>query len=285
MKGIFVKGLVLWTAILLAACEQRKTYSGETIEEEETTEVEDTTENDSTTYFEEEDEGLVLTERTEVFSDFIYAFTHNSRFQAERIRFPLPVVELDGEERTIRSGRQFRSEFGLPGNDYYTLILDGHEQMDILEGDTTKTEVTLQCIHLQEQTMTCYDFSRTGGKWHLDRRRETGLNHRTGDFLHFYAQFMADSLFQQESLAPNLRISMADEEGEDEDIEGTIEPGQWPVFRPDMPEGDFVCIDFGQPYTTPHSILFLQCGLNNGFINIFSFRKEGENWKLTAYEN
>ena len=158
-------------------------------------------------------------------------------------------------------------------------------QMDVLEGDTTVGSVALQCIRLREQTMTAYRFDRSGGKWYLSGRTDTLLDPRTSDFLHFYARFTADSVFQQESVAEDLRISMDDPVDDEEDIDGTIERGQWPVFRPDMPEGDFVHIDFGQTYPDPGRLLFLQCGLSNGFINIFSFRKEGDGWRLTAYEN
>lgn len=64
--------------------------------------VEDSVEEDSVLFFEEEDEGLSLErQKTEAFADFIFAFTHSGRFQAERIRFPLPVTDAEGQESKI----------------------------------------------------------------------------------------------------------------------------------------------------------------------------------------
>ena len=285
MKCNFVKA---WTLVALlvvvGGCVHSK-MSESTTTEIDTIVAADTVVNDSVEFFEEEDEGLTLTERTEFFSDFIYAFTHNGRFQAERIRFPLPVTDLDGTERRIRSGRQFRSEFQLPGNDYYVLLLGEREQMDIIEEDTLVSNINLQYIRLSEGDMTCYHFDRTGGKWFLSSREDTTFDPQTCDFLQFYERFTTDSVFQQESVAENIRISMDASEEDEEGIDGTIDRGQWPMFRPDMPEGEFICIDFGQTYPNPHRMLFLQCGISNGFMNIFTYRKENDRWMLTAYEN
>lgn len=248
--------------------------------------MEDTLENDSVLFFEEEDEGLSLDEHeTEVFGDFIFAFTHNSRFQAERIRFPLPVTEADGEESVIRSGRQFREEFQLPGNDYYILLLGDMQQMEGFQNDSSLTEVDFQCISLPELSMTSYNFRRTDGHWFLHRRIQAHVNANIVDFLHFYEHFVTDSLFQQEHLARELSISMEDPDGEIGGIEGIIEASQWPMFRPEMPQGRFVHIDFGQTFPHPDRLYMLQCGISNGMLNIFTFRRKDGQWKLTAYEN
>lgn len=285
MKCIFDKAWALLALLLVVGGCVRSKMSQSATNETDTIIAADTVANDSIEFFEEEDEGLTLTERTELFSDFIYAFTHNGRFQAERIRFPLPVTDMDGTERRIRSGRQFRSEFRLPGNDYYILMLGERGQMDVLEEDTLITNVNLQCIRLSEGEMTCYRFDRTGGKWFLTNRNDTAFAPQTSDFLHFYERFTTDSVFQQESVAENLHISMDDPGDDEEDIDGTIDRGQWPVFRPDMPCEEFVNIDFGQTYPNPNRMILLQCGISNGFMNIFTYRKENERWMLTAYEN
>ena len=154
MSGNITKFFVL-CAVLSAcfSCDRGRTPSvGETTD---TLTLKDTLETDTAFYFEEEDEGLSLDNHaTELFGDFIFAFTHNGRFQAERIRFPLPVTDFDGSERTIRSGRQFRSEFQLPQKDYYTLILGERNQMEIFQNDSALSEIAFQNIDLPNQTGT-----------------------------------------------------------------------------------------------------------------------------------
>ena len=286
MSGKITK-FFAFCAVLLAwaSCDRGRTPSN--IEATDTLTLEDTLETDSAYYFEEEDDGLSLENHaTEVFSDFIFAFTHNGRFQAERIRFPLRVKESDGVEYTIRSGRQFREEFQLPDNEYYTLILGDKDQMDTFQNDSTLTEVKFQCIDLANHNMVSYDFSRTDGRWYLDSRTHAPIEPKFSDFLRFYDHFTTDSVFQQESIADQLVMLMEDPDTEEgENIEGTIDSGQWPVFRPDMPCGRFVNIDFGQTFPNPNRIYLFQCGVSNGLLNIFTFQHDNERWRLTAYEN
>ena len=105
------------------------------------------------------------------------------------------------------------------------------------------------------------------------------------DFLNFYEHFSTDSVFQQESLAREVSISMEDPEGEMGGIEGIIEADQWPMFRPEMPTGSFIHIDFGQSFPHPDHIYFLKCGISNGMMDVFTFRNEDGRWKMTGYEN
>ncbi|MBQ7572550.1 MAG: DUF4348 domain-containing protein [Bacteroidaceae bacterium] len=249
-------------------------------------EIEDTTESDTVLMFEDDNEGLSLEDNeTEVFGDFIFAFTHNARFQASRVRFPLPSTEIDGTEDTLRSGRQFREAFQLPGNDYYTMLLGQKEQMEVFQNDSTLTEVDFQCMSLPGQTMVNYKFRRTDGRWFLHSRQHTHVNANMLDFMLFYERFVTDSLFQQESVARELAISMEDPDGEMGGIEGIIEADQWPMFRPEMPAGRFVNLYFGQAFPHPDRLYLYQCGISNGMLDIFTFRRRDGQWKLTAYEN
>lgn len=285
MRGKFY-GLLLLSAIVLAwvACSHERTNSD--TDSTDTLEVADSLESDSAFFFQDEDEGLIMKEQlSEVFSDFIFAFTHNNRFQAERIRFPLPVTEMDGTTRTIRSGKQFRSEFILPGNDYYTLLLGDLDQINVLQNDSALQQISLQSIDLTTQAMTVYAFERNEGRWYLSNRTHSGFTPHVGDFLSFYERFATDSLFQQESVARHLKFAMDDTGEEEEEMEGTIDRDQWPVFRPEMPGMTFVNIDFGQSYPNPHFIYMLQCGISNGMLDIFTFHRDGNRWQLVSYEN
>ena len=277
--------MVLLTAIAVGiSCRHGRTEAD--LNAVDSTETTDSLDNDSTLYLEEEDEGLSLEEHaTEAFGDFFFAFTHNSRFQAERIRFPLPGTDLDGTERTVRSGRQFRSEFRLPGNEYYTLLLGRREQMTVMQDDTLITDIVLQHIHLHQQTMVCYNFHRDNGHWYLIRRNSIPVAAELSSFFQFYERFTTDSLYQQESIATHLAFSMEAPDEDEADIEGTIDRDQWPVFRPEMPGEEFVNVDFGQDFPDPSRILMLQCGISNGMLDIFTFHREGDRWELIAYEN
>lgn len=265
------------------ACSHKLTGNDEN--EADSLEIADSLENDSAFFFQEEDEGLVLKEESnEVFNDFIFAFIHNTRFQADRIRFPLPVTEMDGSTRTIRSGKEFRSEFLLPGNDYFTLILGDLEQTNVLQNDSALQHIDLQNIDLEAQQMTNYAFDRNDGRWYLSNRAHTEFESPMREFLTFYEKFSTDSVFQLESVAKRLKFAM-DTGDEEEEMEGTIDRDQWPAFRPEMPGRSFINIDFGQTFPNPHRIYLLQCGISNGMLDIFTFNREGEHWQLVSYEN
>ena len=108
---------------------------------------------------------------------------------------------------------------------------------------------------------------------------------KLADFLTFYEKFTTDSVFQQESLAPQLSFAMEDPDEEETDIEGTIDRSQWPVFRPEIPGAKFVHLDFGQTYPNPTRIYLMQCGISNGMLDVFAFRHNGNQWQLVGYEN
>lgn len=251
--------------------------------------TEDSLQSDTIALFEEEDDkGLSLEEHTlEVFGDFFFAFTHNNRFQAERIKFPLPVTDMDGTERTIRSGKQFRSEFQMPENDYYTLLLSEAAQASVLQNDSLLEDVAVQFVDLTQFSVDSYNFHRKDGHWYLLSRVVSAPQGTAGDFFRFYERFVSDSLYQQECLARQLRVAMpeTDEEEVDDEIVGTIDSDQWPAFRPEMPEGRFVNIDFGHSLTDAHRLVLLQCGFSNSMMDFFTFRRAGDRWTMTAYEH
>ncbi|MBP5380803.1 MAG: DUF4348 domain-containing protein [Bacteroidaceae bacterium] len=283
MKGYILSGIVL-CAVLIASCNRGRTDAENA--DGDSTEWAGELETDSTEIIEEDDEGLSLDNHTtEVFGDFIFAFTHNARFRTERINFPLPVTEANGTERHIKDKKQFREEFRLPGNNYYTLILNNKRQMETLQNDTELETVAMQCLNLHEQSMTSYNFYRTNGRWRLKSIQHSSLPKQLEDFLGFYEKFTTDSVFQQESLAPQLTFAMEDPDEEETDIEGTIDRSQWPVFRPEIPGAKFVHLDFGQTYPNPSRIYLMQCGISNGMLDVFAFRHNGNQWQLVGYEN
>ena len=246
----------------------------------------DSLSEDSALFEDEVDEGLRLEGRAvEAFGDFAFAFTHDKRFQAERISFPLEAVNLDGSVRRIKSGKDFRNEFHLPGNDYYVLLLGNRAQMDIFQNDSSLTHVSMQCVDLAEETTTDYMFLRDEGRWQLVKRQHSRLHDASENFLRFYHRFVSDSVYQQSCLASQLSLSMENPDDEESDMQGTIDSSQWPVFRPEMPGNRFVNIDFGQELSETGKMLLVQCGISNGMMDILTFRRAGERWELVSIEN
>ncbi len=287
MSGSCCRLLACSLLILMSLSCKRGHADAENGDEDTLTSVfEDTTFADSLSFMEEE-EVRVPVQAMESFGDFMFAFIHNTRFQAERIRFPLHVAEADGSERLIRSGKQFRSEFRLPGNEYYTMLLGDKSQISVLQNDSAVVDVDVQLITLKDLNMESYRFQRNNGRWFLTGRTDEPVESRFHDFFHFYHKFTTDSVFQQESLAEQLQISIpeSDEEEDEEMMEGTISRDQWPVFRPELPRGAFANIYFGQEYPNPNHLILIQCGISNSMLDYFTFNRSGEQWQLTAYDN
>jgi len=287
MKKHSLQLYLMLCAIVLSCvgCERGKSFIGAD-DAAEVSEQADSLSVDSMDFEEEEDEGLHLEGRAmEVFGDFVFAFTHDKRFQSERISFPLEVVNLDGSSRRIESGKEFRDEFRLPGNDYYVMLLSNRRQMDVFQNDSALKRVSLQCIDLAEESSMDYVFLRDEGRWHLVKRHHRHFSDETDDFLRFYHRFMSDSVYQQSCLASQLSLSMENPDDEGSDMQGTIDPSQWPVFRPEMPGEHFVNIDFGQDLADKGRVMLVQCGISNGMMDILSFRRSGERWELVSIEN
>lgn len=270
---------------LMAACTGGRTEA--TISPADTIPLAAPADTDSLYTHEDEVEELRLPEgRDEAFSDFIFTFVFNRRFQAERIRFPLAISEEgDSIPRRIRSGAAFRSEFDWPGDETYTMLLTDAGQMEAYQNDLDLAAVEVQLIDLSAQRVKGYNFRRTSGRWHLEEGRYYRPEGRLGEFLRFYNRFVSDSIFQQQCLASNIRYVTPDEEDGSGSIEGTLEPAQWPIFRPELPQGTLTNIRFGQDFDGSSRLVLVQCGLSNGLMDFYTFQREGGGWRLTSFEN
>jgi len=248
--------------------------------------VVDTVLQDTLTDFEEKVEELVLpTNRTECFSDFIFTFVNNRRFQAERIKFPLPLEEIDGSIHHITSGKDFRSDFVWPSREEYTMLLTDPQQMETYQNNMELSSVEVQIISLRSQSVRGYYFQREEGRWYLMRRRQYAPQGTLARFLSFYQRFTTDSVYRQQSVAEHMNYATTDPDGEMERVEGTLERSQWPAFSPDMPQGIITNINFGQPIENTSRMVLLQCGTSSGMMDIYTFLCEEGKWKLISYEN
>ena len=221
-----------------------------------------------------------------VFNDFLFAYLHSHTLRQERTTNPLP---LEHTERPTELLEDFdpEFEFSFLSGEYFTTLYGNVSQM-YAEDDQELEEdsiVSLQRINLNDGTIRNFCFLREEGHWKLDAIREaTFKDDDLSDFLNFYARFCSDSIFQSESIADPLRISIQDSEDEDGSINGIIDADQWQTFCSEVPCGIISNIRKGQSYGG-HRIVLRKSGLSNGLQEVFTFTKERGNWRLTKYEN
>lgn len=235
--------------------------------------------------FPDEEQDMPLSKNVdELFDDFIFTFARNKKMQRDRVKFPLPVVGTDGDTLYIQQ-EAWQHEALFMGQDYYTVLYNNNEQLELEKGPDC-VAVDVQWIHLNERIIRNYHFTRVGGLWQLSEIRTEGFG-ETGisDFLTFYQRFASDSLFQIQHVARPLRYVTVDPDDEEERIEGTLDPEQWPLFRPEIPADTITNISYGQTYFNPRKMMMAKCGISNGMMDLFVFKKTGNRWKLVSYEN
>ncbi|MCF0198631.1 MAG: DUF4348 domain-containing protein [Bacteroidaceae bacterium] len=280
------KGLLAGVSLLLfAGCNSR---GGEAVEVEQDSIVADvdTLEFDSLFVHEEELEDMPMpADHDEAFYDFFFDFVLNRRFQAERICFPLLVTEADGTERTITSGRVFRSEFRMPSYEMYTLLLTDKNQLEDLQNDLELDSAVLQFITLETAEQRDYTFRRTEKQWHLHQSVIRPVPEALHEFVAFYHRFVTDADYHQQHLARNIHYTTPDPDDEMSSIDGTIDAEQWDAFCPEMPGEVLTNIDFGQSFAGATTVYLTLCGFSNGNLEFFRFDRQNGEWLLSAYAN
>ncbi|MBQ8454663.1 MAG: DUF4348 domain-containing protein [Bacteroidaceae bacterium] len=239
----------------------------------------------------QEEEELSITEENTpqfdgIFNDFLFAYLHSRTLRQERTTRPLP---LEHSQRPTELLEDFNPEFELSflTGEYFTTLYGGASQMQAEDDEELEEDsvVSLQRINLNDGTIRNYRFLREEGRWQLAAiREETFDDDDLSDFLGFYARFCSDSIFQSQSIADPLHISIQESEDEDETINGIIDADQWQTFCPEVPSGIICNIRKGQSYSG-HRIVMRKSGLSNGLQEIFTFSKERNGWKLIRYEN
>lgn len=221
-----------------------------------------------------------------IFNDFLFAYLHSRTLRQERTTSPLP---LEHSQRPTELLEDFNPEFEFAflSGEYFTTLYGNVSQMRAEDDEELEEDsiVSLQRINLNDGTIRNYRFLREEGHWQLAAiREETFGDDDLSDFLNFYARFCSDSIFQSQSIADPLHISLQDSEDEDEIINGIIDADQWQTFCPEVPSGIISNIRKGQTYGG-HRIVMRKSGLSNGLQEIFTFNKERTGWRLTRYEN
>ena len=213
-----------------------------------------------------------------LFADFFYAFTTDSRYQSQRVAFPVKCS--DGSDAPLTKA-DFMERNPFAPQEFYASIYDRESDMTV-QSDTALNNVAVERILLGAQSTERYHFQRVQGKWMLMEydTKPTGSTPQ-GSFLEFFGQFANDTVYQRESIVFPLRLVS---EAEDDETEGEAEltEAEWPEFRDQMPLPTEVmtAIDYGQAALSENRKILLMEGASNGLFVKYKFDRTNGQWKL-----
>lgn len=217
-----------------------------------------------------------------LFDDFIYNFMRNRSFQLGRITFPLSYT-IDGRDSIIRR-RDWQFDRLYANRDVYTMIFDDRRSMK-LEKDTSLHMATVEWIDLTQNRVKQYHFHKRQGRWLLtalsSQRFSDNDDH---SFYAFYSRFATDETYQQAHVADPLLFRTYDYDNFQE-IDGVLDPEQWPDFRPELPSHVITNVVYGGG--TPHGNYraLVISSPSAGMSCTLEFRRTGGEWMLTSLEN
>ncbi len=276
------KGLVIAVALgCLLSCKDSKMTNAFDNEDEMEEDSIEAFVGDTLHLFEEEEPPAAV---DELFDDFFYNFIDDARFQGQRIAYPLPCKEGDESEKLTK---QDWAQYDHFKNQEVLSVLYEREQDYALSKDTSMQHVGVEWIQLKDDDVERFQFNRVGGKWMLTEidKKKRG-NMPNGDFLDFYAKFMADTVFQGKSLAEPLKVILTSDDGEEEPQEEFLTVEEWFEMRHSLPlpTEEIVNVDYGQACISQNKKTLLLQGISNGMQMKFKFNKDGDDWKLMEIE-
>ena len=276
-------GLVIAMAagILLGSCKDKKIENPFAPEDDVEEDSLEAFAGDTLHLFEEEEPPAAV---DELFDDFLFNFIDDARFQGQRIAYPLPCS--DGDEETSLTQKDWADYDHFKHQELLSVIYEREHDL-VLSKDTSMQSVSVEWIALHHPQVEKFHFNRVNNKWMLTnidvRRREEMPN---GDFLNFYAHFIADSVYQREALADPVKIILTSEDGEEEPQEEHVSADEWFEMRQSipLPTEALVNVDYGQASISQNKKILLLQGLSNGMQMKFKFNKVGDDWKLLEIE-
>lgn len=276
-KGYFIA--VLMSILLLASCGQGK-KEAQLAEEA----ALDSIMNESPDTLQLFDEVTPPSTVDELFDDFFFTFATDPRFQNQRIRFPLRFVDEDAELRLSKEDWHRYNRFEQ--QEFYSVIYE-REQDLALQKDTAVQTVSVQWIYLTDGYVEKFNFKRIPeGQWVLfDIEKQEIKDTPNGEFVAFYSEFVADSVFQRSCLKTPLPLLVSEPE-EDGMSESVLSADDWFDMKSEMPfpKDILVNIDYGQQCSeTSHKNVLME-GVSNGLFVNFKFEKNGTDWKLVGIE-
>ncbi len=277
------KGLVLAVAAgcLLMSCKDKKMTNVFDTEDEPEEDSVEAFIGDTLHLFDEIEPPAAV---DELFDDFLYNFIDDAHFQGQRIVYPLPCKTGDEEEKLTQQEWQQYDHFK---NQELLSVIYEREQDFVLSKDTSMQSVAVEWIGLKSDEVENFHFNRVENKWMLT---EIDKKHRSeipnGDFLNFYARFVADSIFQREALAEPVKVILTSEDGEEEPQEEHLNADEWFEMRQSLPlpTDAIVNVNYGQASISQNRKILMLQGLGNGMQMKFKFNKQDDGWKLMEIE-
>jgi len=234
---------------------------------------------DSLTVEEDFSDVVVPKAADELFDDFVFNFAGNKKMQRERIVFPLKVIE-GGKEKTI-DRKDWKMEYFFMKQGYYTLLFDSEQHMEVVK-DTTVTQAVVEKISFVNQTVRRFAFHRIRGTWMMTQIQEIPLSEsHNATFLTFYVHFATNVEFQTKHLEPTVGFVGPDPDDDFAQMEGIITPDTWEAFAPQLPTKLLYNIVYGRPEKEGNRKVFVLRGIANGLELEMTFRKHGNQWKLS----
>lgn len=270
--------------IVAAACTDKKSASAEKNLQEELL-ADSLFVDDEEGVEDDEQDGMSVAEvpmpvaAEELFDDFFFNYASSMRVQLQRTQFPLLVTKGELTDTIERSEWQFTPFFMEQG--YYTLIFENDAQVELVK-DTAINHTVVETFADDADMVVQYHFRRIDGQWQLcEARWQPLIENPNASFVQFYRRFVADSLFQRQSLAQIIEFTGGDsEEEESESMEGFITPDSWEGFAPQFPELPLYNIVYGHQDSMARQKIFVIRGIANGEEMEVTFKREGDNWKL-----
>ena len=217
-----------------------------------------------------------------LFDDFIYSFMRNSRFQRERIKFPLAHI-VDGVNTPIQA-KDWKFDHLYKNQDVYTLIFDDQRSVKA-EKDTTLHHVVVEWVYLNKRRVKQYVFDKAEGQWRLTSIDEHSMDKNiNSDFYAFYRQFSVSLSYQEKHILNPFRFKTYDYDNF-QNIEGLLDVNQWPDYRPHLPSGTITNINYGQSYGNANRRVLMICSQSGGMGCSLTFVRKGKKWMLEKLEN
>ncbi len=285
-KGIFgdiVMKKLNWSigfTILLAACSGKKTDGGKTMESDsDSLKVQ----QDSLILSGEKEYKAEYTHADNLFDDFLYAFSTDNSFQQKRIMFPLTYKA--NNQTTLLPKEQWKGAKMFPKANVYIVLYD-HSGQTGLEKDQSLTSASVQWIYPAKKTVETFHFQKKKQCWLLSEVDKQPLAQADkGGFISFYERFATDSVFASRSVKEPLTF-ITNETSSDTPIEGVLAIPQWFAFKPQLPSGQLLCINYGQQNQGLTQKTMVIKGVSSGFRYTLTFRKgKNKRWMLTQYMN
>ena len=285
MQGM--KKKLLWYAWLgmaiFTSCEQKKVASPVEYPEDETADSAREAADSIEFIVKPESEEKLPDTADELFDDFVFEFARLKSVQLKRVNFPLPVVEF-GDTTWVQADN-WEHEYLFLNQDFYTVFFNDESQME-LEKSTDLERVDVEWLMPEQEKVRVYTFEREQGRWRLVMETIRPFNDSPlADFMRFYQRFAEDDDFQQASVASQLHFITIDPDDDFNMIEGTLSREQWETFKPQLPSGTLTNIRYGQEYHNPNRMILVKRGIANGLMEVLSFRKTDDSWKLVSFEN